>query len=649
MLTLAHPAWLLLLLLLPLFAVLALLVFRLRKRHWDAFVAPRLRGALIRRSSSIPRWVSLFLLLSGSACLIGALSRPQGDAGTRTETAQGRNVLIALDLSRSMRVTDVKPDRLGQAKVIIYELLEKLNNDRIGLIGFAGQANIYAPLTVDHEAVRETVEQIDETWPPEGGSNLTKALELSIKTLKQTGQNNNTLVILSDGEENEGEVDSLIQEAERAGVCIFSIGIGTDDGGFVPNPDYPNNRMLDRNGQPVLSVLHNEVMQKLANGTNGRHAIAGTGANIPEMVAATVEQMDTFELKGRERRVIVEYYQWLLFPGIIFLILSVVLGTRWRALKPHTMTATAALVFGLLFFSNQPVRADEVKDAKQALKQGKLKEAQKDYKKLADESTNREQAAKFRVGEGTAAYRGDDFRSARGAFSQSLLSDDPKVRAGGHIGMGNTLFQLGWQGLADETYPEESQQPPDLDKFKELVLKRLAAMQKSDLQDEGDTQDFIRIDSLMANWADAIRHYRSALDDDPGNARARHNSETTMIYLKKLQEILKEEQEKAKQAMPQIIPGQGPPQEGDDGDNPDGENGNGDQEGNHGKGDKQSDKDGNGDKKKDDKDGEDGKDKGDPNESAEERARRLLKENSDLEKGPLNPGRYRENSPEKDW
>ena len=134
---LEHPAWLWVLVAVPLIAIGAVLIARFTKRPWDGFAAERLRGRLIRRDHPLPRWLSLGFLLAAIAALAVTLARPQGDAGTKKETTIGRNVMIALDLSRSMNVQDVKPDRLAQAKVVIYELLETMEGDRIGLIGFA--------------------------------------------------------------------------------------------------------------------------------------------------------------------------------------------------------------------------------------------------------------------------------------------------------------------------------------------------------------------------------------------------------------------------------------------------------------------------------------------------------------------------------
>jgi Ca-activated chloride channel family protein len=654
----AQPGWLALLILIPILGLGAVLASRLRKKQWAAFVAPRLRGALLKKGSSLPRWLAMFFLLTACASIIVALARPRGDAGTRTEKTLGRNVMIALDISRSMRVSDVKPDRLTQAKVVIYELLEAMPNERIGMIGFAGNPYVYAPLTIDHSAVRETVEQVDENWAPVGGSNLSAAVRLATDTLKKTGQKNNALVILTDGEEvhdddHRGELDAMIAEAEQSGVYVIAIGVGTEDGGFVPTPGLLNSQMVDRTGRSVISRLQTDVLRKLAEDTKGRFTIAGSGLDIPAMVKSVVEGMDAFEMDGRERRISIEFYQWLMFPAVLFLILSIVCGTRWKSVHAVVLAAGA-------FFLTTPVDASEASSAKDALEIKDYQKARESYRKLAGEAKLREVRARYRLGEGTAAYRAGEFREARGAFSQSLLSVDPEVQASGHLGMGNSLFQLGWKSLSNEAYPTDPASIPDIARFDTIVKEALAKLRESDAPDEGDTSGFVKMESLITNWADSIRHYDSTLALSPQDKAARNNRGMTMVYLKRLRELLKQEEEETAQSMPQPQPGpgepqkgegdgEGEPQEGDGkGEEKPGEEGNGDKEPKDGSGDEgDKDKDGKKGKDKDKKDGN--KDGENPNESPQERAHRILKENADLEKGPLSPGRREFRDPQKDW
>lgn len=652
----AHPGWLALLILLPVLAVAAVLTSRLRRKQWSVFVAPRLRDGLVRQSSALPRWLALFFLIAACAASIVALARPRGDAGVKTEKMTGRNVMIALDISKSMRVDDVKPDRLTQAKIVIHELLEAMPNERIGLIGFAGTPYVYAPLTIDHSAVREVVDQIDEKWAPLGGSDLAAAVRLATETLKKTGQKNNALVILSDGEKHEGDLEAVIAEAEQAGIFIVAIGVGTEDGGFVPNPDFPSGQMLDPSGRAVISRLQTNVMRKLAEETNGRFTIAGSGPDIPALVKSVVDGLEAFQMEGRERRVSIEFYQWLMLPAILFFMASILAGTRWRGIH------AAVLVTAALLIPDQADASDASK-AKEALAGKDYETARDAYHKLAGETRARETQARYRLGEATAAYRAQDFRAARTAYSQALLSKDSEVLASGHLGIGNSLFQLGWKGLTGESYPTDPASVPDLDRFDTIVKEALAKLRESDSPDEGDTSGFVKMESLVTNWADAVRHYDSALSKSPTDELAGKNRGMTVTYLRRLQELLEEEKEETEQSMPEPQPGKGKPQEGEGDGEGEPEEGEGEENGakkpgEKGKGD-QDPKDGSGDEGDPEKDGKKGKNndqdkEGDeegenPNESPQERAHRILKENSDLEKGPLNPGRREFRDAEKDW
>jgi Ca-activated chloride channel family protein len=645
-LNLAHPAWLFALALPLILAVLAVVIARLRRSQWQAFAADRLRPILIKRRSPVVRWISFSLLLLACISLVIALARPLEKAGTREEKILSRNVLIALDLSRSMRVQDVKPDRLSRAKIAIYELLEELPNERVGIIGFAGSAYVYAPLTVDHAAVRQTVEQIDENWATIGGSNLKEAVELAIDTLKKTGQKQNALVIFSDGEKHDGSLDDIASEAKLAGVNILAIGIGTENGDYVPNTDFPGNRMIDENGQPVISRLQPEVLRNLAEATNGKYAAAGSGDNIASLVKTSIKELDAFEMEGRQREISIEYYQWFLLPAIVFLFASIIIGTRWRGVGK--VAATLAI-----FLMPDPSQADDAKDAARFLLEKNFTAAAQTYRKLAKESQSSNLRSRYHLGEGIASLRDGSFKSARSAFSKSLDVNNPDVLAEAHLGMANSLFQLGWLELAGSAYPQDPKSSPDMAQFDQLVRTRLKILAAA--KEDGEVE---KIEALITNWADAVRHCDSAIFNFPANNAAKNNRQMTITYLKRLRELLEEEKEKTEQNMPMPQPGGEGESQPDEGDGDPDEKQDGDQQNKDSKspGDK-------GDEKREKKDGSNGKepkpkddpgkDKGekpeDPNETPEKRARRILKDSADLEKGPLTPGQIEFNPPAKDW
>lgn len=645
---LAHPAWLFALTLPLVLAVLAVVIARLRRSQWQAFAADRLRPILIKRRSPITRWISFSLLLLACISLVIALTRPHEKAGTREEKILSRNVLIALDLSRSMRVQDVKPDRLSRAKIAIYELLEELPNERVGIIGFAGSSYVYAPLTVDHAAVRQTVEQIDENWATLGGSNLKEALELAIDTLKKTGQKQNALVIFSDGEKHDDSLDDIASEAKLAGVNILAIGIGTENGDYVPNADFPGNRMVDETGQPVISRLQPEVLRNLAEATNGKYAAAGSGDDIASLVKNSIKELDAIEMEGRQREISIEYYQWFLLPAIAFLFATIIIGTRWRGVGK----VIAAIAF---FLMPDPSQADDAKDAARFLSEKNFSAASQTYRKLAKETRSSNLRSRYHLGEGIASLRGGSFKSARSAFSKSLDANSPDVLAEAHLGMANSLFQLGWLELADSAYPQDLKSSPDMAQFDQLVRTRLKKL--ADAKEDGEME---KIEVLITNWTDAVRHYDSAISNMPASNAAKNNRQMTITYLKRLRELLEEEKEKTEQNMPMPQPGGEGESQPDEGDGDPDEKQGGDQQNKDSKSPGEK-----GDEKREKKDGSNGKkpkpkddpgkdkDKGekpeDPNETPEKRARRILKDSADLEKGPLTPGQREFNTPAKDW
>ena len=645
---LAHPAWLFALTLPLVLAVLAVVIARLRRSQWQAFAADRLRPILIKRRSPITRWISFSLLLLACISLVIALTRPHEKAGTREEKILSRNVLIALDLSRSMRVQDVKPDRLSRAKIAIYELLEELPNERVGIIGFAGSSYVYAPLTVDHAAVRQTVEQIDENWATLGGSNLKEALELAIDTLKKTGQKQNALVIFSDGEKHDDSLDDIASEAKLAGVNILAIGIGTENGDYVPNADFPSNRMVDETGQPVISRLQPEVLRNLAEATNGKYAAAGSGDDIASLVKNSIKELDAIEMDGRQREISIEYYQWFLLPAIAFLFATIIIGTRWRGVGK----VIAAIA---IFLMPDPSQADDAKDAARFLSEKNFTAASQTYRKLAKETQSSKLRSRYHLGEGIASLRGGSFKSARSAFSKSLDANNPDVLAEAHLGMANSLFQLGWLELAESAYPQDLKSSPDMAQFDQLVRTRLKKL--ADAKEDGEME---KIEVLITNWTDAVRHYDSAISKMPASNAAKNNRQMTITYLKRLRELLEEEKEKTEQNMPMPQPGGEGESQPDEGDGDPDEKQGGDQQNKDSKSPGEK-----GDEKREKKDGSNGKkpkpkddpgkdkDKGekpeDPNETPEKRARRILKDSADLEKGPLTPGQREFNTPAKDW
>lgn len=657
-LSLAQPYWLVALVFLPLISIAASIAARRQNSRWSKLVSSRLRGHLIRGGSPVPRLASFAILLISIGLMIIGMARPRGDGGTQTEKSVGRNILLALDLSRSMRVEDVQPDRLSLAKLVIFELIESMPSDRIGLIGFAGEPYLYAPLTIDHSAVLETVDQMDENWPTVGGSSLGSAIRLGIETLKKTGQNNNAMVILTDGEMHKGDLEQMITEAREAGVFLITIGVGTDDGGYVPSSNVAGQRMLDNNGNPILSRLNTKSLMQLANETDGTFALAGSGSDIPNMIQAATTGLNAFEIEGRERKVYIEYYQWLVLPTILLLMISLIVGTRWRGLPaPTTIGILAILLCNPKSLAQTPTKLNDLAPQKRELDR---------FSMLAEKALLDGRRARYRLGEAGAAYHLKLWDRASLAYSQALRTGNAEVCVAAHHGLGNTLFQKGWRNFIDEDYTADLEFPASLERFEQAVRAKLALLKAQPISEQNaETETYEDIRRTILDWSDSVRHYQSVLMLQPEHQGAIQNMELAITYLRKLQEILIDDEQQTQDSMPpepqpnqQDGNGQDSESEqpGDQDPNRNGENGEDPEKNPGGDPSDQSEPNRDGDQNQPPSEGEQ-KNEGEadpgaeiqPGETPEEHARRRLRESADSEKGPMTPGQIHFRKPDKDW
>lgn len=666
--TLAHPLWLFALLLLPLVAIGALLAWRHRAKRWRALVAARLESRLVIGGSRLAEWISLGLMLLGSACIIGALARPQGQAKNAIETIRGRNVIIMVDVSRSMLTPDVKPSRLAHAKAMAHEMVDAMPNDRVGVIAMAGRPFLVAPVTIDHAAVHETISQLDETTIPLGGTDISSAVDMAVSAFKQTGQKNNGLIILSDGEDHAEGLKKAAAEARDAGVFIFAVGIGTAQGEMVPDTSQPEGIFRDRNGRQVISRLEERKLRQLATDTDGRYLASAAGVDIPAMVREAVAGLDEYEIRSATRSIPLEFYQWLLFPGIILWIAAVVAATRWRALAfatPPSATATvAALLLGMLL-------AGPAQGQNEANRQvvGTLR---------ALLSTGDRKSA-YDLADGNEAYKLKDWAGAGEAFSAALLARDPALQASGHYNLGTALFQQGWEQLTSEPpYPGPERGPAA---FEEAIARRFDEWNKVPATAEAPSPTFLLLSSVTIFWTDAISHYQSALRLNDTSA-TRENLALALHYLQQLRDALQAQNDELEEELPPDQKGQQPesgdpqgepkqpgegkpnnqgdtPQEGAEGKEPGDEpkpGNSGEQQDPKGEGgeggDQPQEQPGPGEQpdKTPGESEDDGLDRDfQPGESPTDRARRRLGEGADLQRGLVPPNRFEFRRPDKDW
>ena len=229
-----HPIWLWGLLVLPALAFFFARAEQVGTEKLRRFVAARLLPQLagtVNRTRRIMRFILLLLVL---ALVIVSLARPRWGYAFDEVKRKGLDLLLAVDVSRSMLSNDVQPSRLERVKLATQDLLNELQGDRVGLIAFAGKAFLQAPLTIDYDAAVDSINELDTKIIPEGGTNISDAIALATRTFGKSATGNRALIIFTDGEELSGDAVRAAKAAADAGVRIFTVGVGTPAGSLIP-------------------------------------------------------------------------------------------------------------------------------------------------------------------------------------------------------------------------------------------------------------------------------------------------------------------------------------------------------------------------------------------------------------------------------
>ncbi len=357
--TWVHPA-LLWFLILPVAGLLWTLVRPVRENEetlWPKI--SRLKaglGGLRRTSTRAVIRVRPFLMWIAVMLGIIAQARPQWGETEEQVYEHAREVLIALDLSRSMLVSDVTPSRLERSKLMIQSLLDHLEGERVGLIVFAGTAFLQSPLSADYQVLRGFLPELDPDYLPQGGTDYEEMLQTALDSFGQgnDSQADRFLIVLSDGESLEDNWKPRANELRERKIQVIALGVGTNEGGLVP--DEGGGLMKDTSGAVVLSRLDDSTLQELAQITHGTYRNAAGWIDLNDLITETVA-------KGRAGRFLeeravrrIERFQWFLLPAVLLALLSLwrelpalprsrhLQQTAKRQSKKRTVITTATLV-----------------------------------------------------------------------------------------------------------------------------------------------------------------------------------------------------------------------------------------------------------------------------------------------------------------
>jgi Ca-activated chloride channel family protein len=261
-----------------------------------------------------------YWLCAGLVLAVVALARPQWGRLEEPVFDQSREILLAVDLSRSMLTPDVKPSRLERAKLLIQSLLEKLKGERVGLVVFSGTAFLQSPLSADYEILREFLPALGPDFLPAGGSNYGALLDTSLQAFGATNAADRFLVVLSDGEATDEDWRSRLPELKNKNIRVISLGVGTPGGAMIP--DGAGGLVKDERGAVVLSKLESATLQELAQASNGAYRDASSWVDVATLVNETIETGRKGEFVEKNTIRLVERFQWPLAFGLWCLCVS---------------------------------------------------------------------------------------------------------------------------------------------------------------------------------------------------------------------------------------------------------------------------------------------------------------------------------------
>lgn len=421
----------------------------------------RLRNLLVSNRFLGRSWTQFLLQTLALALWILAMTQPQYGVVQQETFTRGRNILLAIDTSKSMLATDVPPNRLTRAKLAAEDIIAAFPSDRIGLIAFAGGSFLQAPLTDDHSAVLESIGALDYQTIPRGGSSLAGAIKLAAETFKDIKSDQNGLIILSDGQETD-EGASTAAEAAAKNLVIVTVGIGTEEGDILLNPDSDegNDYIRDREGNIVTSRLETAVLQEVASKTQGRFIPLTSNAAAKAAVDQVLQQLSASETTAKKTEKPIERFQWPLALGIGFFLLSLLISgkpsklndalaplpTESQATLSRHSTVISLLAFFLASTSVFGVQT-HLKEANAAFDQEKYKKAEELYRKELESGAPSSQRPLLEYASGAADYYQKDYDSAIQRFSQSLLNEDPLQQSKAQQGIGSSLYYQGLKHL----------------------------------------------------------------------------------------------------------------------------------------------------------------------------------------------------------
>ncbi|MDD3911028.1 MAG: VWA domain-containing protein [Bacteroidales bacterium] len=446
MLHFAQPLYLFLILVIPFFYLLYALYRRGRNKRITKFGTPELVDKLMPERSKSIGWVKLTCFSLAWLFLMLGLARPQIGAKLKESDDKGSEIMIALDVSNSMLARDYSPNRLERAKMDIAHLVNRLHNDRIGLVVFAGQSFVQLPITADYVSANIFLNSISTSSVPIQGTAIGEAIETCAKSFSEegmAGKDNKAIIVITDGENHEDDAVAAAQSAREAGIRVYCIGVGTPQG--QPIPMAGGGLMKDKEGNIVVTKLDEPALQEIAKAGDGVYVKAGDAEFGLDVILDKIRDLSKQSYKALAFEEYDEQFMYFLAIALAFLLLEFLIGDR-KLGKKIFMFAVLFLTISTQGFAQRDKK--QVSSGNRYFGKSKFKQAEVEYRKgLLRDSTSV-------LGRGNLAntlYRMKDADNATKLFEGEADT------------VGKLPFNLNWNG-SDKTIVRKKYSRKDIGK-----------------------------------------------------------------------------------------------------------------------------------------------------------------------------------------
>jgi Ca-activated chloride channel family protein len=325
----AHPYYLYLLALIPVFTLVMVLFLVWRKKALNRYGDWQVIGQLMPEFSLAKTILKFILFMVAIIFLVFALVDPQTGSKLEKIKRKGIDLMIALDVSNSMLAEDLRPNRLERAKQSISRLIDRLEGDRIGIIIFAGKAYTQLPITTDYAAAKMFISTINTGMVPTQGTAIGEAIDIAAKSFGES-KHNKAIIIITDGEDHQGGVLEQTDDAVKKGMAVYTIGMGLPEG--APIPVYEGDRQVgykkDQQGSVIMTKLDETLLQKIASLGNGIYIRASNSETGLNKIFDDINKIEKTEIETKQYSDFEDRFQYFVALALIVLILDLFVFER---------------------------------------------------------------------------------------------------------------------------------------------------------------------------------------------------------------------------------------------------------------------------------------------------------------------------------